>query len=340
LTTFKKEVTFFGHMFRKIAVIGAGSWGTTLAALLGDKGYCIYLWAREKSLADEINSKRENKQYLQGIKIADTVKASNSLKEVVSGADLIVNVVPAQFTREVARKYAGFVKEGTVVVNASKGLEIGTYKTMSQVLGDELSNIKIASLSGPNHAEEVSRKIPTATVLASAHADILARVRGVFSTPYFKVYPHDDIIGVEICGAIKNITAIATGVCDGLGYGDNAHASIITLGLMEMGNFGRHFGAKRKTVYGLAGVGDLVATCTSKHSRNRFVGEKLAEGKSIEGIKKEMHGMVAEGIKTTKAVYEFSVENEIYMPLTKQVYHVLYDKKELKKAIADFIRLI
>ena len=153
------------------------------------------------------------------------------------------------------------------------------------------------------------------------------KVKEVFSTEYFKVYPHDDIIGIEICGAIKNITAIATGVCDGLGYGDNARASIITLGLMEMNNFGKNFGAKRKTFYGLAGVGDLITTCTSKLSRNRFVGEKLAEGKSFDEIKEEMHGMIAEGVKTTKAVYEFSVKHSIDMPLTKQVYHVLYDKK-------------
>lgn len=327
-------------MVNKIAVIGAGSWGTTLAALLGDKGYNVNLWVKEPELVDEINNKRENTRYLKNIKIPKAVKASNSLKEVADGADLIVNAVPAQFTREIARKYAGFVGEGSILVNVSKGIELGTYKTMSQVLRDELKNAGIASLSGPNHAEEVSRKMPTATVVASDNIEILEKAKGVFSTDYFKIYTCDDIIGIEICGAVKNITAIANGVCDGLGYGDNARASIITLGLTEMNNFGRHFGAKRRTFYGLAGVGDLVATCTSKHSRNRFVGEKIAEGKSFEEIKEEMHGMVAEGIKTTKAVYEFSVKNRIYMPLTKQVYHVLFDKKDLKKAISDFIRFI
>lgn len=327
-------------MVNKIAIIGAGSWGTTLAVLLGDKGYKINLWVREPDLVNEINNKRENSQYLKNIKIPKTVKADNSLKEVIDGAGLIVNAVPAQFTRETARKYAEFVKENSIIVNVAKGLELNTYKTMSQVLGEELRNIEIVSLSGPNHAEEVSRKIPTATVIASDNMEILEKVKEIFSTNYFKVYPHDDIMGIEICGAVKNITAIATGICDGLGYGDNSRASIITLGLMEMNNFGKHFGAKRKTFYGLAGVGDLVATCTSKHSRNRFVGEKIAEGKSLEEIKKEMQGMIAEGIKTTKAVYEFSVKNNIYMPLTKQVYHVLYEKKDLKKAIADFIRFI
>lgn len=327
-------------MVDKIAIIGAGSWGTTLAVMLGEKNYNINLWVRELELVDEINNKRENKQYLKNIKIPETVKANNSLKEVISNANLIVNAVPAQFTREVVKKYAEFIKENSIIVNVAKGLELGTYKTMSQVFGEELKKVKIVSLSGPNHAEEVSRKIPTATVIASDDMEILEKVKEIFQTDYFKVYPHDDVIGIEVCGAVKNITAIAAGVCDGLGYGDNARASIITLGLMEMNNFGRHFGAKRKTFYGLAGVGDLVATCTSKHSRNRFVGEKLAEGKSLEEIKKEMHGMIAEGIKTTKAVYEFSVKNNIYMPLTKQVYHVLYEKKDLKKAISDFIRFI
>lgn len=327
-------------MVNKIAIIGAGSWGTTLAVMLSEKNYNVNLWVKEPELVDEINNKRENTQYLKNIKIPETVKANNSLKEVIDGTDLIVNAVPSQFTREIAKKYAGFVKENSIIVSVAKGLELDTYKTMSQVLGEELKNVEIVSLSGPNHAEEVSRKIPTATVIASDNIEILGKVKEIFQTGYFKVYPHDDIKGIEICGAVKNITAIATGVCDGLGYGDNSRASIITLGLMEMNNFGRHFGAKRKTFYGLAGVGDLVATCTSKHSRNRFVGEKLAEGKSLEEIKKEMHGMIAEGVRTTKAVYEFSVKNNIYMPLTKQVYHVLYEKKELKKAIADFIRFI
>src|SRR3989338_3246269 len=177
--------------------------------------------------------------------------------------------------------------------------------------------------------------MPTATVIASENMRLLKKVQPVFNRTYFKVYPHDDIVGVEFCGSIKNITAIASGVVDGLGYGDNTKASIITLGLTEMNNFSRHFGAKRATIYGLAGVGDLVATCTSKHSRNRFVGEKLAEGKSFEEIKKEMHGMVAEGIKTSKAVHDLAVKNNLDLPLTNQVYKVLYEEKELKNAIKD-----
>jgi glycerol-3-phosphate dehydrogenase (NAD(P)+) len=327
-------------MVNKISVIGAGGWGTTLAALLGGKGYKVNLWVREPDLVEEINNKRENTQYLKGVKIPETVTANNSLKEVVTDADIIVNVVPAQFTRDVAKKYAEFLKENAIVINAAKGIELGTYKTMSQVLREELKNVEFVSLSGPNHAEEVSRKIPTATVIASDNAEILPKLKEIFETEYFKVYPHDDQIGVDICGSIKNITAIATGVCDGLGLGDNARGSIITLGLMEMNLFGKEYGAKRKTFYGLAGVGDLVATCTSKHSRNRFVGEKLAEGKSLEQIKEEMHGMIAEGVKTVKAVYEYSKNKNLDLPITNQAYKVLYESKNLKEAVKDLVSLI
>ena len=181
--------------------------------------------------------------------------------------------------------------------------------------------------------------MPTATVIASENINCLNNLKKVFHTDCFRVFAHDDIIGVEVCGALKNIAAIATGVCDGLGYGDNAKASIMTLGLMEMSTYGRFLGAKRATFYGLAGVGDLVATCTSKHSRNRFVGERIAEGKKMEEITKEMKGMIAEGIQTTKAVYEFSRINKLYMPLTEQAYKVLYKNKDLKEAISDLLKI-
>jgi glycerol-3-phosphate dehydrogenase (NAD(P)+) len=325
----------------KIAVIGAGSWGTTLACMLGEKGYNVNLWVFEEDLAKEIEEKRENTQYLPGIKIPASVKVSNDLKEVVLDANLIITAVPSQFLRNVASQFTSFVAENAIVVNVAKGLENETYKRMSQVLEEELpSHVKIVALSGPNHAEEVSKKIPTATVIASKDVGCLKTVKEVLTTPYFKAYPLDDIVGAEICGALKNITALATGVCDGLGFGDNARGAIITLGLSEMGKLVTAFGGKRTTCFGLAGVGDLIATCTSKHSRNRFVGQKLAEGKSFEEIKKEMHGMVAEGIVTTKAVHGFSIKHNLDMPLTNQAYKVLYEQKDLTKAIADLINLI
>ena len=290
---------------KKIAVIGAGSFGTTLAVLLGEKGYNINLWVREKELLKKINSLKENTQYLKGIKIPKNVISKNSITDVVEKADIIVNAVPSQFTRGVTKIYAKSVNKNSIVINVAKGIEIHTCKTMSQVLKDELGkDVDIVTLSGPNHAEEISRKMPTATVVASENTDCLEKVKEIFQTDYFKVFTHDDII---------------------------------TLGLMEMSLFGRKLGAKRETFYGLAGVGDLVATCTSKHSRNRFVGEKIAQGKSIEEIEKEMHGMVAEGIKTTKAVYEFAKNHNMDLPLTKQAYYVLYKNKDIKLSITDLL---
>lgn len=322
----------------KVSVIGAGSWGTTLAVLIAENGYDVTLWVREKAIAQLLLREKENKKYLPGIKIPANVYAESSIEKATSNADLIVNAVPAQFTRDVAKQYSKHIN-CDAVVNVAKGIEIGTYKRMSEVLKEELGNVSIVALSGPNHAEEVSKKMPTATVIASENVNCLSSIKKIFHTDYFRVFAHDDIIGVEVCGALKNIAAIATGVCDGLGYGDNAKASIITLSLMEMGAYGRFLGAKRATFYGLAGVGDLVATCTSKHSRNRFVGERIAEGKKMEEIAKEMKGMVAEGIQTTKAVYEFSRKNKLYMPLTEQAYKVLYKNKDLKEAISDLLKL-
>ena len=324
----------------KISVIGAGGWGTTLANIIADKGNKVKLWALEKEVARDIKEKRQNSQFLPNARLSDNIEPTNELKEAVSGADVLVVAVPSEFFRRTAKEMAKYIKKGAIVVSATKGLEEGTSKRMSEILEEELGNVNVAALSGPNHAEEVIRKIPTATVIASKHQDILPKIKSLLDTEYFKVYSHDDIIGIEICGAIKNITAIAVGVCDGLKLGDNTKASIITLGLTEMSRVGKLAGANRATFYGLAGVGDLVATCTSKHSRNRFVGERIAEGKSFEDIKKEMHGMVAEGIKTTKAVYELAKKNNIDLPLTTQVYKVLYEKKELKKAIKDLITLI
>ena len=323
----------------KITVIGAGSWGTTLAILLAEKGFDVKLWCRREELAREIESRRENKQYLPGVKIPNNLIVDSSLKNALENTEIIFNVVPSEFVRSTLKNIRPYYNN-QIVVSATKGIEHSTSKRMSQVIEDELATSKIAVLSGPNHAEEVSKKMPTASVVASKDKKAAKIVADCLATPYFKTYQLDDVAGVEICGALKNISAIATGVVDGFGFGDNARASIITLGLMEMNNFGRHFGAKRGTVYGLAGVGDLIATCTSRHSRNRFVGEQLAKGKSMQEIKKEMHGMVAEGISTAKAVYEYSKKHGIEMPLAQQAYEVLFEKKDIKQAVKDLLRLV
>ena len=328
------------NKMNKISVIGAGSWGTTLAILLSEKGFDVRLWVRREELAEEIESKKENTQYLPGIKIPNNLAVNHSLRDVLEKSEMIFTAVPSEFLRSTLGEIKPFFKN-QIVVSVTKGIEHSTGKRMTEVIEDVLGkNAKVTALSGPNHAEEVGKKMPTASVLASDNMKLGKLVAETLSTPAFKVYYLKDVAGVETCGALKNITAIATGVCDGFGFGDNARASIITLGLMEMNNFGRHFGAKRGTVYGLAGVGDLIATCVSKHSRNRFVGEQLAKGKTMKEIKNEMHGMIAEGIPTTKAVYEYSVKHKIQMPLTHQAYEVLFNNKDIKKAIVDLLNLV
>ena|SRR3989338_1443215 len=324
----------------KIAVLGAGSWGTTLASIIADNtGKEVILWAREEEISSSIREKRENTKYLPGIKLSRNVSPTSDERAAVSGAGLIVTAIPSQFLRENLRSIKGNVAKECIVINAAKGLELNTMKPMSQVIREELNISMLGVLSGPNHAEEVSRKIPTATVIASKNIPEKI-IKSTFECSYFKVYPHDDVIGVEICGAMKNITAIATGIISSLGLGDNASGAIITLGLREMVKVSRHFKGKQETCYGLAGVGDLVATCTSAKSRNRRAGELIAKGYSLEKINEEMHGMVAEGIPTCKAVHEYAEKHDISLPLVRQSYKVIFENKKLQNAIEDLKRLI
>lgn len=330
-------------MTYQIGVIGAGGWGTTLANLLAEKGNDVVLWAYEESTAKAINETHENVQYLPKVKLSKNLIAKTDLEDLVPDADILISAVPSEFVRTTANRLSGILRKDKQykLVSVSKGLEHETFLLMTQVLREVLpENVKIAALSGPNHAEEVSRKMPTATVIATLHSDILEELTNLFATSYLKTYGLTDEYGVEICGAAKNITAIAIGICDGLNLGDNAKASIMTLGLTEMYRVGKRFGCTRKTFFGIAGVGDLIATCTSQHSRNRFYGERLAEGKSLEQITEELHGMVAEGVKTVRSVYHFAIKNKIYLPLTTQIYNVLYENKEMSEAVKDLLKLI
>ena len=325
----------------KVTIVGAGSWGTALAAILGEKGYNVSLWCRRIELADEINKFRENKQYLGKVKIPEKVIATNSIKEAAEKSSIIVFAVPSAFLRSIADSFSGFIPKDAIILHVTKGMEEHSGKTMSHVLREELGkNMKIAVMSGPNHAEEVARRLPTATVIASENSDVREHLCKVFFMPYFKPYPHDDVVGVEVCGTVKNITAIAIGVCYGLNLGDNAKGSILTLGLSEMNTIGREFGAKRATCYGLAGVGDLVATCFSEHSRNRNFGYMLAKGRTLAQIQKDMHGMVAEGIKNTKTVYDICIKNKINAPLIMQTYKVLYGGMDITKAVDQLLGII
>lgn len=273
------------------------------------------------------------------IRIPNNVIADSSLNNVIKDSEIIVLAVPSEFFRMTVKSIKPFY-DGQTILSVTKGIEYHTCKRMSQIIEDELTKKNIAVLSGPNHSEEVIIKMPTASVVASKDKKIAKNIAEILAMPYFKTYQLSDVAGVEICGALKNICAIAMGICDESRLGDNARGSLLTLGLMEVNSFGRYFGAERATVYGLAGVGDLIATCFSSHSRNRFVGQQLAKMKLLDEIKKEMHGMVAEGVATTRAVHEFSIKHNINMPLTSQVYEVLFNKKNVKKAIEDLLELV
>lgn len=282
----------------------------------------------------------ENRQYLPGIRLPKNVFVSDDIKEVVNKAEIVIVSVPCTYFREALKMACGSINDNTIILSAAKGIEPGTYKRMSQIIREEIETGSAAVLSGPNHAEEVGRRLPTATVIASDNEKASETLKEIFTTGYFKVFTLKDVAGVEICGALKNITAIAVGVCDSLGFGDNAKGAIMTLGLSEMAGFVKAFGGRRETCYGLAGVGDLITTCESSHSRNRFVGMNLAQNKKLTDIKKEMRGMIAEGIETCKAAYEMGQRKSIRMPLTEQVYEVIYESKDLRKAISDLLDVV
>ena len=330
-------------MGMQISVIGAGGWGTTLGNLIAKKGYKVKIWAYEKETVDHINVNHKNQQFLPEFILSENLLASSDLNEVIPNVHGIISVLSSVFVRNMANIIKPFFSERREykLVSVSKGLEYDTFKLMTEILREVLpSNVKIAALSGPNLSREVAQELPTATVIASIHEDILLELVNLFHTNYFKPFGLLDERGIEICGAVKNITAIAVGICAGLKLGDNTKASIITLGLTEMNRIGKHFGCARKTFFGVAGIGDLIATCSSKLSRNRSYGEKLAEGKTFAQIKDEMHGMVAEGVWAAGSVHQFALKNGLDLPLTSQIFKILHEDKKMSHAISDLFALI
>ncbi|WP_371805207.1 NAD(P)H-dependent glycerol-3-phosphate dehydrogenase [Candidatus Lokiarchaeum ossiferum] len=330
-------------MVPEISVIGAGGWGTTLGNLLATKGFLVKIWSYEQETVDSINNYHENVQFLPSVKLSSDLIAFSKFEEVIPNAEILVFAVPSSHVRKIAEQISPFFKNDQEykLVSVSKGLEYTTFKLMSEVLREVLpSNVKVAALSGPNLSSEVAHMQPTATVIASIHEEILPELVDLFHTAYFKPYAITDERGIEICGAVKNITAIAVGFCDGLNLGNNSKGSIMTLGLHEMNRIGKHFGCTRGTFFGIAGIGDLIATCSSKLSRNHFYGEEIARGKTLEQIRDEMHGMVAEGVWAAESIYQFAQENDIDLPLTTQVYKVLHEGKLMEKAIKDLLALI
>jgi glycerol-3-phosphate dehydrogenase (NAD(P)+) len=318
-----------------ITVIGAGSWGTTLANLLAEKGYDVSLWAYEKELVDEIKRTNINSVYLPGIPLSNNIDITNSIKDAVKNARYILNVIPTQFTRFIFSGAAGYIQDDAEIISASKGIEHGTLMTVSSILKD-LTGRQIAVLSGPSFAEEVIKKLPTAVTVASLNQDIGLHLQDIFNTDYFRIYTSTDVLGVELGGALKNVMAIASGISDGLGLGASTRAALITRGLAEMTRLGVVMGAKEKTFSGLSGLGDLVLTCTGTLSRNYTVGYKLGRGEKLADILFNMK-MVAEGIATSKSAYELSGKYNVEMPIVEQIYRVINEDKNPVDAVRELM---
>ncbi|MDN5345307.1 MAG: glycerol-3-phosphate dehydrogenase [Clostridia bacterium] len=315
-----------------IAVIGAGSWGTALAVLLARKGCRVNLWARRQETVATLLETRENKPYLPGVQLPPGVRPTTDLELATRETDLIVLSVPSHAVRLTARQLKPLLPPDTVIVNTAKGLELDTRKRLSEVLAEE-GLAKVAVLSGPSHAEEVGRGLPTTVVVAATGRETAEYVQDIFMDPTFRVYTNPDVIGVEFGGALKNIIALATGMADGLGLGDNARAALMTRGMAEIARLGVALGGKAMTFAGLSGIGDLIVTCTSMYSRNRRAGIQLGQGKPLAEVLASM-GMVVEGVRTTAAARDLSRHHQIRMPITTEIYQVLYAGKPVQDCVA------
>lgn len=319
----------------KIAVLGAGSWGTAQAVLLSGKIKQLALWGRVEDGLELIIKDRENKRFLPGVALPDNIEVMNDLAAAVAGAELIVLAVPSQALRSVLKLLQPLLKSGTVIVNTAKGLEIATGMRMSQVAADVLGKDIIqhyAVLSGPSHAEEVARRVPTVVTVASPCRETAFLVQEVFMSPVFRVYTNPDVAGVELGGALKNIVALATGMCDGLGFGDNTRAALMTRGLTEITRMGVAMGGDYRTFSGLSGMGDLVVTCGSKYSRNRRAGELLGRGYSMEEALQEI-GMVVEGAHTVRVVNTIALRLGVEMPISRACYGILYEARSARETV-------
>ena len=323
-------------MSRKVAVIGAGSMGTAVSILLSKNGHQVTMWTPFREEAEMMNTLREHIHKLPGVMLPEGILCTDCLEQAARDAETIVLVVPSQTVRENAARLAPYIKEGMVVSCFSKGLEEKTGLRMSQVVAQELPGTAYVALSGPCHAEELARDIPSAYVAASENREAAEYVQDLLMTPKFRIYTNSDIIGVELGGAIKNVIALCAGISDGLGFGDNTKAALMTRGITEIARLGNAMGAQRQTFAGLAGIGDLIVTCTSMHSRNRRAGILIGQGKSVEGAIAEVK-MVVEGFITTKAAFKLAMENDVVMPITTEAYRILFENKNPRAAVAELM---
>ncbi|MDO5396870.1 MAG: NAD(P)H-dependent glycerol-3-phosphate dehydrogenase [bacterium] len=319
-----------------ISVIGSGSWGTAVAVMLAKKGCDVKLWSWIQEETDRLNRDRENKEFLPGIAFPDNIYCTHDIKECCDGADLIITAAPSPATRTTAKTLSEYVLPGQKIVNISKGLENGSLKRLSEVYKEEIPQADISVMSGPSHAEEVSKGLPTTNVVASDNNETAKFIQDILMGESFRIYTSTDIIGVELGGALKNVIALCAGISDGLGYGDNTKAALMTRGLAEIARLGEAMGAKPTTFMGLSGVGDLIVTCTSMHSRNRRAGILLGEGYSLDETLKKVH-MVVEGVNTASAAYELAHRYNVEMPIVEQAYGILYGGKNPRGAVLDLM---
>jgi len=320
----------------KLSVIGAGAWGTTLSILAAENKHSVTIWSYEEDVAKSINELRENKKYLNGFQLPQNIDSTTDLKKAAS-CDIIILSTPSQYLRETLRNAARFVKKDALIISAVKGLEIETQKRMSEVVKEELPCEKIAVISGPNISKEIARGLPAATVAASADIEIAKLVQQILNSSRFRVYTNTDVTGAELGGALKNVIAIAAGVADGLMLGNNAKSALMVRGITEIMRLGVAMGGKSETFSGLSGIGDLITTCESTLSRNHQVGVEIAKGRKLNEIITKMYD-VAEGVPTSKAAREISRKLKIEMPITEEVYSVLYEKKDPFKAISSLMQ--
>ncbi len=324
----------------KVAVLGAGSWGIALALVLDHNGHDVTLWEFRPDAAERLRQTRDAKEFLPGIKIPVSIQIKNDLEQACSDKNILIVAVPSHVVRSVGERLNRLTFEDPpILVNVAKGVENDTLMRMSEVLEQTINwsnKNNIVTLSGPSHAEEVSRQIPTAIVSASTNLYAAEIIQQVFMNEYFRVYTNQDIIGVELGGALKNIIAIAAGICDGAGFGDNTKAALQPRGLVEIVRLGTAMGAEPITFAGLSGMGDLIVTCMSRHSRNRYVGEQIGKGRKLDDILKEMV-MVAEGVKTTRAAYQLSKKYNVEMPITSQAYQILFEGKDARNALKELM---
>lgn len=320
----------------KISVLGAGSWGTALALLLYNNGHEVTLWS---ALADEVAmlcEKREHESKLPGVRLPEKMEITADLEKSLSDPDVAVLAVPSPFTRSTAHQMAPFIRDGQIIVNVAKGVEEQTLMTLSEIISEEIPQADVCVLSGPSHAEEVGKGIPTTCVISAGKRETAEYLQGIFMSPVFRVYTTPDILGVELGGALKNVIALAAGTADGLGYGDNTKAALITRGIAEIARLGTKMGARIETFYGLSGIGDLIVTCASVHSRNRKAGYLMGKGYTMKEAMDEVK-MVVEGVYSAKAAKSLAEKYQVEMPIIEEVNKVLFEDKPAAEAVQDLM---